>query len=371
MKNTNEETKAYAHWLHRIDGLGNKTITKLLEICDIKTLFHAPPKEAVKRVLNVTQQKAFFAAFKNRDPLEEYAILKKEKINFTCTLSDDYPSRLLQVHDAPFGLYYKGALPDEAPSVAIIGARICSEYGRYMARQLGTELAAAGVQVISGMALGVDGIAQKGAVAAGGRSFAVLGSGVDVCYPEENRTLYERLPERGGVISEYAPWKQPEAKCFPPRNRIIAGLADAVLVVEARKKSGTLITVDMALEQGKEVFAVPGRVTDRLSDGCNFLIRQGAGIAFSAQDVLDSLYGIGSPVTEEQPDRRKPDLTSLEEALLLIVDIRPVSVNTVYEQLIARGVRATVPTIMNTLIELCFKGYLQQEGGFFMRRITA
>jgi predicted Rossmann fold nucleotide-binding protein DprA/Smf involved in DNA uptake len=144
------------------------------------------------------------------------------------------------------------------------------------------------------MARGIDGIAQKAALDAGGKSFAVLGCGVDICYPEENRELYERLQQEGGVLSEYSPGVQPVAKLFPPRNRIISGLSDLVLVIEARKKSGTLITVDMALEQGREVYALPGRVSDALSDGCNRLIRQGAGPATCPQDILEYFFGAGN-----------------------------------------------------------------------------
>ena len=167
-----------------------------------------------------------------------------------------------------------GKLPDEnRPTVSIVGARNSSEYGKYAAKLFGERLAAAGVQVISGMARGVDGISQQSAIYAGGDSYGVLGSGVDVCYPEDNRRLYDSLITNGGVISEYLPGTQPKPQYFPQRNRIISGLSDVVLVIEAREKSGTLITVDMALEQGREVFAVPGRICDSLSYGCNSLIR--------------------------------------------------------------------------------------------------
>ena len=161
----------------------------------------------------------------------------------------DYPARLLEIPDPPERLYVLGRLPEEnLPSVAIIGARECSEYGSYVAARLGECMGRNGIQVISGMARGIDGIGQTAALDAGGSSFAVLGSGVDVCYPARNRRLYERLRERGGVLSEYPPGTPALSRNFPPRNRIVSGLADAVVVVEAREKSGTLITVDMALE---------------------------------------------------------------------------------------------------------------------------
>ena len=205
----------------------------------------------------------------------------------------DYPARLLEIPDPPERLYVLGRLPEEnLPSVAIIGARECSEYGSYVAARLGECMGRNGIQVISGMARGIDGIGQTAALDAGGSSFAVLGSGVDVCYPARNRRLYERLRESGGVLSEYPPGTPALSRNFPPRNRIVSGLADAVVVVEAREKSGTLITVDMALEQGKEVYAVPGRVTDALSSGCNRLVKLGAAVLLDPEELAEELRGI-------------------------------------------------------------------------------
>lgn len=203
----------------------------------------------------------------------------------------EYPKRLAGIPDAPKYLYVKGRLPEEnLPSVALIGARDCSEYGKSVAAWLGEKLGKAGVQIISGMARGIDGISQEAALDTGGSSFGVLGCGVDICYPKQNRTLYEKLCARGGVLSEYVPGTPPKPQNFPPRNRIVSGLADAVIVVEARLKSGTLITVDMALEQGREVYVVPGRVTDGLSAGCNRLLKSGAGILLDVEEFLEELW---------------------------------------------------------------------------------
>ena len=221
----------------------------------------------------------------------------------------DYPARLLEIPDPPERLYVLGRLPEEkVPSVAIIGARECSEYGSYVAARLGECMGRNGIQVVSGMARGIDGIGQTAALDAGGSSFAVLGSGVDVCYPARNRGLYERLRERGGVLSEYPPGTPAISRNFPPRNRIVSGLADAVVVVEAREKSGTLITVDMALEQGKEVYAVPGRVTDALSSGCNRLVKLGAAVLLDPEELAEELRGIcgrRAPAVRERVQRRE------------------------------------------------------------------
>lgn len=220
----------------------------------------------------------------------------------------EYPERLKNISGAPKNLYVLGRLPEEKRlCVAVIGARDCSEYGKYVARELGAVLGKSGISVVSGMARGIDGISQEAALNVGGSSFAVLGCGVDICYPEANRQLYERLKVCGGIISEYPPGSPALACHFPPRNRIVSGLADVVVVIEARIKSGTLITVDMALEQGREVYVVPGRVTDRLSDGCNSLIKQGAGILLSPEEFLKELLEgeIGKAARSLSVERRR------------------------------------------------------------------
>lgn len=214
----------------------------------------------------------------------------REQERYIRRTDEEFPEKLRQIKNPPEGIYVRGQLPaEDKPTVAIIGARRCSTYGREMAEWFAGELAAAGVQVVSGMAAGVDGIAQRASLRAGGRSFGVLGCGTDICYPTDNRDLYETLQKRGGILSEYAPGTPPDAFHFPMRNRIISGISDAVLVVEAKERSGTLITVDFALEQGREVFVLPGRITDNLSAGCNRLLRQGAGIALSPKDIMEEM----------------------------------------------------------------------------------
>lgn len=219
--------------------------------------------------------------------------------------SREYPYRLRQIPDPPRSLYVMGKIPEEGiTSVAVIGARDCSEYGRSVAGRLGEKLGKAGIQVVSGMARGIDGISQEAAMDAGGSSFGVLGCGVDICYPRQNRRLYEKLKTGGGILSEYEPGTPPAAWHFPPRNRIVSGLADVLVVVEARAKSGTLITVDMALEQGREVYVVPGRVTDGLSAGCNRLIKLGAGVLLDMGEFLEELGEVHSMGKEQEPEEK-------------------------------------------------------------------
>ena len=205
--------------------------------------------------------------------------------------NDLYPKRFDGLGRMPSRLYVLGKLPDPAVrTVAIVGARGCSEYGRMEARRFGRVLAENGVQIVSGLAYGVDAWAQKGALEGGGKTFAVLGTGVDVCYPKQNYALYRRIiREGGGIISEFEPGAPPNAWHFPLRNRIISALSDVVLVVEARLKSGSLITADCAMEQGRAVYALPGRTMDVMSQGCNRLIAQGAGIAWTPEVILEEL----------------------------------------------------------------------------------
>ena len=223
-----------------------------------------------------------------------YANLLRDNIHWTHLTKKDYPFRLKNIGDPPLMFFYKGRLPEEdRPSVAIVGARECSPYGEKTANMFARELSSAGVQIISGMARGIDGISQRGSISVGGNTFGVLGCGVDVIYPEDNKDLFNDILKDGGIISEFNPGTEPLRTYFPSRNRIISGLSDVVLVVEARKRSGTYITVTQALDQGREVFAVPGRITDALSDGCNNLIAAGAEIAVGSKVIIDDLKNKG------------------------------------------------------------------------------
>ena len=203
--------------------------------------------------------------------------------------------------------------------MAIVGARECSLYGEKTASMFARELSSAGVQIISGMARGVDGISQRGSISVGGNTFGVLGCGVDVIYPEENKDLFADILKDWGILSEFEPGTEPLRQYFPSRNRIISGLSDIVLVVEARKRSGTYITVTQALEQGREVFAVPGRITDSLSDGCNNLIAAGAEIAVNSQTLIQDLMNKGFKYINgsfDIKDKRREIVDTKEKCIL-------------------------------------------------------
>jgi DNA processing protein len=223
-----------------------------------------------------------------------------------------YPALLTELFDPPVRLYVRGesAAVLEQASVAIVGARSCSSYGAQVARTLARELAAAGLVVVSGLARGIDGEAHRGALASGGLTVAVLGCGIDRDYPRAHADLARRITDSGAVVSEYQPGVEPAPWQFPARNRIIAGLTRATVVVEARRRSGALITADFALELGREVFAVPGEITSGLSAGTNDLIRQGATPLLAADDVLEALGLKRAPPTV-------PDTLSAEARAVL------------------------------------------------------
>ncbi len=225
------------------------------------------------------------------DPAQICEAHRSAGAGFVSCMHPAFPSRLRQLRDFPYGLFYKGKLPEEKVlPVAIVGARKCTQHGRALAEMLSGAVIRAGGTVISGAAYGIDGAAQWAALEAGGTSYAVLGGGVDVCYPSSHARLFARLEREGGLLSEFPPGTKAMPTHFPMRNRIISGLSDAVVIVEARKKSGSLITADFALDQGRTVFAVPGRPDDELSRGCNELIAQGAGVVTSAEALTEALF---------------------------------------------------------------------------------
>jgi DNA processing protein len=234
-----------------------------------------------------------FARFRHSFDERAYrASLAARGFRFVGRAEESYPSLLHELHDPPPGLFLRGAADVEfrgLPAVAVVGARVCSSYGSQVARLLGRELAAAGLVVVSGLARGVDGEAHRGALEAGGLTVGVLGCGIDRDYPAAHAQLASRICERGLLVSEYAPGVEPAPWRFPARNRIIAGLAVATIVVEARERSGALITADFALEAGREVFAVPGEITSALSSGTNALLRLGATPLARVDDVFESL----------------------------------------------------------------------------------
>ncbi|MFH1665168.1 MAG: DNA-processing protein DprA [Candidatus Omnitrophota bacterium] len=244
----------------------------------------------------------------------EIEFIEKNGIKTVSWRDEDYPADLRNIYDPPVLLCYKGTLlPGDTDAVAVVGSRRCSLYGLQMSEKFSFELAVRGITVISGMARGIDSAAHRGALKAGGRTIAVMGSGFAHVYPREAEKFLQDIIENGAVITEYPSWAEPARENFPRRNRIISGMSKGVLVVEAAKKSGAMITVNLALEQGKEVFAVPGRIDMSTSDGTNMLIQSGAKLAWGVDDLLEELdlgpreARTGRKDIPGSPEKRAPD----------------------------------------------------------------
>ena len=274
------------------------------------------------------------------------------------TLTDpEYPRLLREIGQPPPVIYVRGSLaPADDFSIAIVGTRKVTPYGQQITRDASTFLAGHGLTIVSGLARGVDALAHQHALKAGGRTIAVLGSGVDVIYPPEHRKLVEAIIENGAIISDYPLGTQPEGVNFPPRNRIISGLSLGTIVVEAGDRSGALITADFAVEQGRDVFAVPGNVLSPMSQGTNRLIQNGAYAMISPQDVLDVL-GL-ERVDDFQAARQTLPADTTEAKILQVLDYEPVHVDEICH---AAGLAVETVTAALTMMEL--KGMVQHVGG--------
>lgn len=361
----------YEYWLAGVYFLsGRKKIYLKTLFGEARELYHAKTEVLDKISVLSEREKERIQAAQRRseeklDKDMEYCV--QNGISLTFWQEETYPARLQNIYNPPYALFYRGNLPKwEEKSVGIVGARNCTYYGKTAAEQIGEGLAAAGIAVISGMAAGIDGAAHRGALCGGGSTCGVLGCGVDICYPAGNRKLYGQLVEKGCVISEYPPQTNPVALHFPQRNRIISGLSDAVIVVEARERSGSLITADFALEQGKDVYAVPGRISDLSSQGTNRLICQGAGMFLNLEDFLKDMH-IFTKTEEDSSQKKKISLENLERLVYSCLDLTPRNLE---ELLVETGLELGMLTeTLGTLREMgyiseVYKNYYIRSGIF-------
>ena len=303
----------YWYWICNIKDIYRNQIKLLLDqFHDPEEVYKASEDELIRSGAVREKEARMITASKNNfRGLYKLDKMRNEGISFIYYGSTNYPIQLLCLEDKPFSLYVKGGLPDpDLPAAGIVGARTCSGYGKEMALRYAQTLAAASVQIISGMAVGIDSYASRGAMEAGGKTFVVLGSGLDVIYPPENIELYYQIVlNRGGIISEYPMGTAPVGWQFPFRNRLISAFSDKLLIIEARKRSGTLSTASHALTQGKDIYALPGRVTDPLSEGCNRLIADGAGVLLDPALILEEFYAMPG-FNRERPETAEPDAYS-------------------------------------------------------------
>lgn len=284
-------------------------------------------------------------------------------VRVACWLDDDYPALLREIPAPPPVIYIRGQLQEtDSVSVAIVGTRRATAYGRDVTYRIAYDLAQAGVTIVSGLALGVDGVAHRAALEAGGRTIAVLGSGIDVIYPGEHRDLARRISDQGAVISDYALGTKPDRFNFPPRNRIISGLALGVVVTEAPERSGALLTVNFAAEQGRDAFAVPGPVHASSSAGCLRIIREGATMVRNAEDILEDLH-IRRISTPTEPVQTVLPLSSEDRHLLSLLTGQAQHIDDIAEK-----ASRPVPEVSGQLMMLELQGLARSTGaGFYIR----
>ena len=312
---------------------------------------------------------------KNEAIIEKYINeLYRHNINFICQNNKSYPTLLKSIPDAPLGLYIIGEMPDDTYNkVGVIGARKCTQYGAMNAYKFGKELGQNNVVVVSGMAMGIDSMAHKGALDGNGKTIAVLGCGLDIVYPPSNKGLRDEIANNGCVISEFPIGTPPYPANFPTRNRIISGISDAILVVESAKKSGTLITVGQALEQGRDVFAIPGNINSAMSEGTNNLIKDCAFPVTNVDDILSNL-GILYKYSKDNNfiDNNNTDIDNIKEKSentknLLAPDEKIVyacikeSPVTIDEIILKANINIQTAQYILTMLEL--KGHIQKIAG--------
>lgn len=287
----------YEYFLANVPGLPNAVKIGLVKHFGSEEALYRVAEEEILKVPGLKdKERVSLLQFRRTFYIDrEWESLAEKEISLVTAFDPAYPAKLSEVYNPPYLLYYKGTLPGpEEDLCAVVGSRECSGYGKKMAMELAGALAKNGIGVVSGMALGIDGFAHTGALEAGGRTYALLGCGVDVIYPKKHEDLYYQIIENGAVISELPPGQAPLRQNFPSRNRLISGLSSRVIVVEARERSGSLITADFALEQGRDVYAVPGRITDPMSAGTNRLIYEGANIILSKEQAVSDFLGLSA-----------------------------------------------------------------------------
>ncbi len=354
------------YWVgfNMVRGVGAARVRALIDYFGtLADAWHAPATELREAGLDKRSLKNLLAARSRIDLDKEMARLEKWGVQVITWEDPTYPRRLRQIYNPPPVLYMLGSLePEDEWAVAVVGTRRPTDYGREAARVLATDLAKQGITVVSGLALGIDGIAHQAALDAGGRTIAVLGSGFHHLYPARHRDLARRIVANGALITEYALDVRPEASNFPPRNRIISGLSMGVVVVEAGEKSGALITAHFAAEQGREVFAVPGPIFNRPSAGTNRLIQEGAKAVTHVRDILEELDI--TMAAEQQEARLSIPKSDLEERIWTYLLEAPHHVDD-----IVRELGLDTAQVMSTLTLMELKGLVRQVGPMEFRAI--
>jgi DNA processing protein len=363
------------HWieLSLVPGVGPRTFFKLLDTFgDPKKALDAS-HSAIKKVDGVSTAVAEAIARRCESELKDsLGLIEEHEVSVVTFADPAYPELLKNIHDPPPVLYVKGSIESvDRNAISIVGSRRATHYGKTVAGKLAGDLARMGITVVSGLAYGVDAAAHKGALEAGGRTIAVLGCGVDVVYPRANSKIYERIPASGAVISEFPMGCQPDAGQFPMRNRIVSGLSLGTLVVEAPRKSGALITARLAMEQNREVFAVPGNIYSPYGEGCHQLIKDGAKLVENVYDIMCEVevgleaFDLGQPAAlADDAARAEIKMSTTERKVFNYLSMAPVHIDVITEDC-----DLTASEAASALMTLELKGLVQQiSGKQFIRR---
>ena len=350
------------YWLalNSITGFGPVLIKALLDrFGDPKHVFEASRRE-LARVDGIGQRLA--GVIKETDVRgkvnRELKLIEEFNVSIVTIRDQSYPSNLRQIYDSPPLLYVRGNFqPEDDLAISMVGSRLASNYGRMTTERIAGDLARHGVTMVSGMARGIDSAAHRGALLVGGRTIAVLGCGVDIVYPPENRHLFDEIVAHGAVISEFPMSTPPEGVNFPRRNRIISGLSLGVVIVQASARSGSLITARLALEQNRDVFAVPGNVGMTGSQGTNRLIKQGAKLTESAEDILEEVLPRFRHQWVESEDRDL-SLEEEEERVFCLLEDEPIHIDSIIAQ-----TRMSASRVSAILLQLELNGLVQQLSG--------
>lgn len=347
-----------------VNGIGPARLERLITRCgSVEAAWRAAPADMFAAGLDGRTIEALLAAQRTIDLDAELERAARADVRLISREDANYPAVLAQIPTPPPLLYVRGALSEvDAWSVAIVGTRSPTTYGREATRRIAEELTGNGVTIVSGLAIGVDTIAHTTALDCGGRTIAVLGSGVDMIYPERNRALAERIMGNGALISEFPLGTRPTPQLFPVRNRLISGLSLGTLVIEAGQKSGALITVNYALEQGRDVFAVPGPIFSPKSAGTNQLIRDGAGLVMSGQHILEAL-NLNAATAQQEVQAALPD-DPTEAALL---DLLTFDAQHIDE--LRRQSDLPITVVSSTLAIMELKGMVRQAGAMQYVRV--
>jgi DNA processing protein len=352
------DDKRYWVGFNLIKGIGAVRMQALINhFDDLESAWKAAPVDLAEAGLGAKLIERIVQARAQVDLEKVWTKIESQGIKILTWEDDAYPQRLKEIEQPPPVLYLRGEyLPDDLFAVAIVGTRRVTPYGRQITDELSSYLASNGITVISGLARGVDAIAHQSALKAGGRTIAVLGSGVDKIYPPEHRQLAEQMISHGAIISDYAPGTPPDASNFPPRNRIVSGLSLAVVVVEAGETSGALITAQFAAEQGREVFAVPGSILAPQSKGTNKLIQRGALPLLSINDLTQALNL--TRMGEHKTARKIIPADETEARLMNILSAEPLHVDEIRNQ-----TELPIEKVTATLALMELKGMVRQVGG--------